>query len=574
MAELTPLSILITADADDLKAELSAARAALDKFDTAASKGAKGSTALGGALGKLGNVSGSTRAKIQMTSYQLQDIAVQMQMGTRASTVMAQQLPQLASAFGPVGAIVGTLAAVGIPALAFAFGGAEEEARDLEAAMSDFVAAGDEVKQLGDLLGLSAQEMAEKYGSAAEEIRKTAFALLELKQIEVERAFAEQVELLKEATREYTGYAATALRSGKSLTAAWQTVQKELGVSTEQAVALRDAFIEVGNAGTMEQQQVAMANLRDLLDEAGVEAKDLPPELFKALEHMYNLRIATEDVKNYLSDANANAGDLVGTLSKLSFSGIGAAGLGAGVGGGFKFSRGFASSDPPSINKNGSGGGARSNPLEAQLEALQNSLMSQEEAQIASFERQQETLRSALEQKLITQQEYNALMEDAQQQHADKMVGIDAYRYGDSLQAAGAFLGDMASALASGNEEMMRISKVFGAAEALVNAWRAASQALADPSIPVWGKFAAMAQVLAAGMGAVNAIKGVGKGGTGQTAIGSSGAGTIAPSGDAQAPAMNRSLTLIGDNFNRKQAIQIAEFLNEGSDDGLIVRGR
>ena len=137
MAELTPLSILITADADDLKAELSAARAALDKFDNAASKGAKGSTALGGALGKLGNVSGSTRAKIQMTSYQLQDIAVQLQMGTRASTVMAQQLPQLASAFGPVGAIVGTLAGVGIPALAFAFGSAGQEAKSLSEKMED-----------------------------------------------------------------------------------------------------------------------------------------------------------------------------------------------------------------------------------------------------------------------------------------------------------------------------------------------------------------------------------------------------------------------------------------------------
>ncbi len=50
---------------------------------------------------------------IGMASMQMQDIAVQMQMGTRMSTIIAQQGSQLLSIFGPGGMIVGGLVAVG-----------------------------------------------------------------------------------------------------------------------------------------------------------------------------------------------------------------------------------------------------------------------------------------------------------------------------------------------------------------------------------------------------------------------------------------------------------------------------
>jgi len=56
----------------------------------------------GGAGAGLGNV-----------SMQLQDIAVQMQSGTRASIIFAQQGSQMLSAFGPMGAVAGAVAAVG-----------------------------------------------------------------------------------------------------------------------------------------------------------------------------------------------------------------------------------------------------------------------------------------------------------------------------------------------------------------------------------------------------------------------------------------------------------------------------
>lgn len=56
---------------------------------------------------------GGRGMNIGMASMQMQDIAIQMQMGTRMSTIIAQQGSQLLSIFGPGGMIVGGLVAVG-----------------------------------------------------------------------------------------------------------------------------------------------------------------------------------------------------------------------------------------------------------------------------------------------------------------------------------------------------------------------------------------------------------------------------------------------------------------------------
>jgi len=59
--------------------------------------------------GSFGAMKGAT----QNISYQLQDVAVQAQMGTSAFIILGQQGPQLASSFGPGGAVFGALLAFG-----------------------------------------------------------------------------------------------------------------------------------------------------------------------------------------------------------------------------------------------------------------------------------------------------------------------------------------------------------------------------------------------------------------------------------------------------------------------------
>jgi|GEM_PF-2091438 len=60
-----------------------------------------------------GAMSGGSKWAVGNAAMQAQDIAVQMQMGTKASTIIAQQGSQLLSVFGPAGMIVGGLVAVG-----------------------------------------------------------------------------------------------------------------------------------------------------------------------------------------------------------------------------------------------------------------------------------------------------------------------------------------------------------------------------------------------------------------------------------------------------------------------------
>ena len=53
------------------------------------------------------------RGATQQLGFQIQDVAVQLQSGTAASTVFAQQGSQIASIFGPGGAVIGAFLAVG-----------------------------------------------------------------------------------------------------------------------------------------------------------------------------------------------------------------------------------------------------------------------------------------------------------------------------------------------------------------------------------------------------------------------------------------------------------------------------
>jgi len=219
------------------------------------------------------------------------------------------------------------------------------------------------------------------------------------------------------------------------------------------------------------------------------------------------------------------------------------------------------------------GGGGGVNPIVAQLEQLQSALMTQEEMQIASFERQQETLNAALEQRLLTQQEYNDLMEQAQSQHADRMAQIDIYRYGSTLQKTGKFLGDMANALQNGNEKMLKIAKVFSAAQAVINAYEAYTDVLANQPGELFAKLAAGAAVLSAGLGAVSAIKGVTSGGGGVAPVGGLTAPTAAAAPAAPAVSRNVAISLTGgDMFSRDQVINLINSINEAVEDGAIVR--
>lgn len=160
------------------------------------------------------------------------------------------------------------------------------------------------------------------------------------------------------------------------------------------------------------------------------------------------------------------------------------------------------------------GGGSKANSLAEKLKSLQEDFMTEQELLQAQYDQRLLTLKEARAKELLTEQEYQDLKEKAQDDHNKRLAAMDAYRYGDGLQQASAFFGDMATAMQSGNEKTQKIAQKFAAAEALINAWRAYAQVIADPTLPWYAKVPKAMAVLSSAMGAVKSIKSASSGST------------------------------------------------------------
>lgn len=153
------LHATITADTQQYETGMQRAIAATDKFTAASKQAASSSKSLSGALGMSGvrdvsaglnNISEAGRGVASsfklakgassQFGYQIQDIAVQLQMGTNAAMVFAQQGSQIASMFGPggaaLGAVIAIAGAIGGPLL-YALFDSTDAAKDLTSELDE-----------------------------------------------------------------------------------------------------------------------------------------------------------------------------------------------------------------------------------------------------------------------------------------------------------------------------------------------------------------------------------------------------------------------------------------------------
>jgi hypothetical protein len=122
-------------------------------------------------LGVLGRVGRQTRGIFQQLGFQVQDVAVQLQMGTDVAIVLGQQLPQIAGAFGAVGAAIGAALAVAIPLAAqfvdfnALFGRTESQLTALASATRDYRDATESAFDFGE-------DFVRQFGRQAERARE------------------------------------------------------------------------------------------------------------------------------------------------------------------------------------------------------------------------------------------------------------------------------------------------------------------------------------------------------------------------------------------------------------------
>ena len=170
----------------------------------------------------------------------------------------------------------------------------------------------------------------------------------------------------------------------------------------------------------------------------------------------------------------------------------------------------------------GGGGGSR------RIEALLAELQTEREVLDAWYEESLQLLNEATDAQLEALGGRHEAEERLEAEHLERLRAIRDEGQGSILANAETFFGEMAAAAAMGGEKLVRVQRVFAAAEALINTYRAASQVLGDPTLPWWRKVPAALSIVGAGMGFVSAIKGGGKSSGGGSSAGGGGSSAIA----------------------------------------------
>lgn len=549
MAELSALNIKITGDATDLKAAVGSATTELGKITTAADRANAGSARLATGLGNTGAAAAGSSHMLRGVAQQLSQVGQQTMATGNFVQALAIQLPDIGIGFGAIGAAAGLLAGIALPLLMSAFGGTSEKAAALAAATKELTeaTAAFRLQAAAITLGVDQEEVlviqeinrlvSDRIALETEMAATTGRALIPM-QLQ-HKAIQDALRPLYEQLDAYRA-ARGELEAIKSKTDA---VTSSMGGMVKNTVAAKDAVIAL----------VANAPSGGWLSGAISDAGALAAKLWDAAAAQASLK----------ATGSAQVGNAPPPKVGYTGGGTGAVDLGMSFGGG------------------GGGGGGGTNPIIGELETLQNSLMTQEQLQLESYTRQQETLRAALDQRLITQNEYAAMMEASELQHANQMAVIktqeaqmvsDAARsmYGELEGFLNMFAGkSKAAAIAS-----IALNKGLRIAEIIQNTAAAQMRAYAELG-PVAGAVAAakigMMGKLQAGIVAASGLMqagGAGRSGGGSAA--GAGAGAVAQSSPTQT--LNFTITNDPFGFGERVIRQIAEQLNQAQRNGVNIR--
>ena len=174
-----------------------------------------------------------------------------------------------------------------------------------------------------------------------------------------------------------------------------------------------------------------------------------------------------------------------------------------------------------------------------------------------------EQLKAYLDQDLITRQEYYQRRKDMQWE--DLLNESNRSSRAQDLANTASYFGQLQSLSGSNSSKLLKIQQSFQAASALLNAYTGASQVLADPTAPWWIKIAAAGKVLAAGIGFASAIKGGGSGGGGSSST------SAAPA--AQEPTRQVMIN-IQDGWEGDLVENLLTQIYEQTKDGRVVISR
>jgi hypothetical protein len=225
----------------------------MDKMEATAMKGRGGFRAMRGSTAQLG--------------MQIQDMAVQAQMGTNSLIILGQQGPQIASLFGPGGAVLGAFIAIGAAIANVAFG-AKDAAKEIDALQK----ASDAVDKVFSRTSGTTLELTQELVELSERSKELAQIQFAVGIAEAQVKFAEAASRIKASltelgigaavtTKGYEGLAQALaddtpieqLDAGTQIAAGSLTrLAETLGLTQEQALPMVIAFKRMNDNATPE----------------------------------------------------------------------------------------------------------------------------------------------------------------------------------------------------------------------------------------------------------------------------------------------------------------------------------
>ena len=238
--------------------------------------------------------------------------------------------------------------------------------------------------------------------------------------------------------------------------------------------------------------------------------------------------------------------------------------------------------------------GTEKDKLEKRLESIREANMSERELTLEKFDLENEDLKTALENELITKQEWADLSAGQKQREEDKLTSIedkasDARKKLAATEAAfkkkalGDALSAMSTLMNSESRKMFEIGKAAALAQAVVDGYAAITGAY-KVGASIGGPALGAAYGAAAGLATFQQIQKIRSasfsgGGGGGGSGGGGGGGSVTQGINNQSEpvkppteTMVANLNITGQNFDRRTVIGLVEQINDLQEDGMRIR--
>lgn len=225
----------------------------------------------------------------------------------------------------------------------------------------------------------------------------------------------------------------------------------------------------------------------------------------------------------------------------------------------------FLRQNPENPIKPTPGIGAVADLFVSDLDALQQELMTEREILDEWYLENQELLNDRRAEELLGKEAHNEAKLRLDQEYHDRLHELEGASQGITLGTAADLFSSLAKLSGDGHGKLFKIAKAFGIANALLNTYEGATEAL---KLPYPANIKAFRDVMFTGLGAVASMRSVSPSGS------ASGGGV--PSAAPEPEIVNEqtiNISVVGSGGLSPDGQEIIEIINEALEDGGRIKG-